>query len=106
MTDTPNTSSVPASNSAAPVDPYASRTLNRTTDISAFRLDGRVAVVIGGTGVLCGNIAETLARAGATTVIVGRDQSKADAILERMRAEGSQGLFESCDTKLASLANS
>ncbi len=91
MSDTPGTSDAPA-------DLYASRTLDRTTDVSAFRLDGRVAVVIGGTGVLCGNISETLARAGATTVIVGRDQSKADAILERMHAEGSQGSFEVCDT--------
>lgn len=79
-------------------DLYASRSLDRTTDVSAFRLDGRVAVVIGGTGVLCGNIAETLARAGATTVIVGRDQSKAEAVLERMRANGSSGVFEACDT--------
>jgi NAD(P)-dependent dehydrogenase (short-subunit alcohol dehydrogenase family) len=79
-------------------DPYASRSLDRTTDVSAFRLDGRVAVVIGGTGVLCGNIAETLARAGAHTVIVGRDESKADAVLERMRANGSAGSFVACDT--------
>jgi NAD(P)-dependent dehydrogenase (short-subunit alcohol dehydrogenase family) len=85
MTDTPN-------------DLYAARALDRTTDVSAFRLDGRVAVIIGGTGVLCGNIAETLARAGATTVLVGRDQSKADAILARMRADGFLGSFEQCDT--------
>jgi NAD(P)-dependent dehydrogenase (short-subunit alcohol dehydrogenase family) len=79
-------------------DPYASRSLDRTTDVSAFRLDGRVAVVIGGTGVLCGNIAETLALAGATAVLVGRDQSKADAILTRMHTDGSRGSFEQCDT--------
>jgi NADPH-dependent 2,4-dienoyl-CoA reductase/sulfur reductase-like enzyme len=68
MTDTPN-------------DLYAARALDRTTDVSAFRLDGRVAVVIGGTGVLCGNIAETLARAGATTVLVGRDQRPMPSLL-------------------------
>jgi NAD(P)-dependent dehydrogenase (short-subunit alcohol dehydrogenase family) len=79
-------------------DPYASRSLGRTIDVSAFRLDGRVAVVIGGTGVLCGNIAETLARAGAHTVIVGRDESKADIVIERMRANGSSGSFVGCDT--------
>jgi NAD(P)-dependent dehydrogenase (short-subunit alcohol dehydrogenase family) len=76
---------------------YTSRSFDRTTDVSAFRLDGRVAVVIGGTGVLCANIAETLARAGAQTVIVGRDRSKADVVLDRMRAGGSSGTFVACD---------
>ncbi len=79
-------------------DPYASRTLDQTTEVSAFRLDGRVAVVIGGTGVLCGNIAETFALAGAQTVIVGRDPAKAEAVLDRMRTLGVPGTFQACDT--------
>jgi NAD(P)-dependent dehydrogenase (short-subunit alcohol dehydrogenase family) len=79
-------------------DPYASRSLENSTDVSTFRLDGKVAVVIGGTGVLCGNLAQTFARAGARTVIVGRDQSKADGVLERMRADGCVGTFEPCDS--------
>lgn len=66
-------------------------------DLSAFRLDGRVAVVIGGTGELCGRMAITLAEAGARTVIVGRDPAKAEAVLETMRADGSHGAFEPCD---------
>lgn len=41
-----------------------------------MRLDRRVAVVIGGTGVLCSRIAETFAQAGARSVIVGRNQEK------------------------------
>jgi NAD(P)-dependent dehydrogenase (short-subunit alcohol dehydrogenase family) len=65
---------------------------------TAFRLDGKVAVVIGGTGVLCGNLAATYARAGATTVIVGRDKSKAKEVLDRMRADGLVGTFEKCDS--------
>ncbi len=68
-----------------------------TTTLDSFRLDGRVAVVIGGTGVLCGRMAASLAGAGARTVIVGRDQSKATAALETMRAEGSDVEFEPCD---------
>ncbi len=38
-----------------------------------FGLNGQVAVVIGGTGVLGGALAEGLAKAGATTVVAGRD---------------------------------
>jgi NAD(P)-dependent dehydrogenase (short-subunit alcohol dehydrogenase family) len=79
-------------------DPYANRSLERLTDDSAFRLDGKVAVVIGGTGTLCGNLARTFARAGARTVIVGRDRSKAEAVLAHMRTDGFVGRFEPCDS--------
>ena len=48
-----------------------------------FRLDGRVAVVIGGTGVLCEMIARGFAAAGAETVLVGRDQVFGEYFLDR-----------------------
>ena len=41
-----------------------------------FGLDGQVAVVIGGTGVLCGAMAQGLAEAGATVVVAGRDAAE------------------------------
>ena len=72
--------------------------LDRTTDVSAFRVDGRVAVVIGGTGVLCGNMAATLARAGAHVVISGRNPAKGAEAVARMRADGSDVTFEACDS--------
>ena len=50
---------------------------------SLFSLEGLNAVVIGGTGVLGGTIAETLANAGANTCIVGRDEQRG---LERVAA--------------------
>ena len=62
-----------------------------------FRLDGRVAVVIGGTGTLCGRMAGALAGAGACAVIVGRDASKGEVAAARLRAEGGDVLFERCD---------
>lgn len=37
-----------------------------------FRLDGEVAVVIGGTGSLGGGMADALAAAGAKVAVVGR----------------------------------
>lgn len=49
-----------------------------------FGLSGQVAVVIGGTGVLGGALAEGIAQAGATTIIAGRSaergQERADSI--------------------------
>jgi NAD(P)-dependent dehydrogenase (short-subunit alcohol dehydrogenase family) len=44
-----------------------------------FGLQDKVAVVIGGTGVLCGTMAWGLWQAGCKIVLVGRSQEKADA---------------------------
>ncbi|HKB92249.1 MAG TPA: SDR family oxidoreductase [Opitutaceae bacterium] len=60
---------------------------------SFFSLEGKVAVVIGGTGELCGAMAEGLAGAGAEVVIVGRNEEKAKARLEKIAAVGGKGYF-------------
>jgi len=65
--------------------------------LASFRLDGRVAVVIGGTGALGGEMAKALADAGARTVIVGRDRARADVALDRLRRPGRNVVFEQCD---------
>ena len=58
-----------------------------------FGLTGRVAVVIGGTGELCGAIAEGLSAAGAEVVLVGRSPEKAKVRLERIAAAGAAAGF-------------
>ncbi|MEM7095298.1 MAG: SDR family oxidoreductase [Actinomycetota bacterium] len=73
-----------------------------------FRLDGRLAVVIGGTGVLCGRMAATLADAGATTIVVGRDPDKGEAAAATLRdeVEGRSIDFRACDVaERASIAD-
>src|SRR5512138_1339199 len=62
-----------------------------------FGLSGKVAVVIGGTGELCGAMAEGLAGAGAEVVLVGRNEEKAKPRLERMAAAGGKGYFVSAE---------
>lgn len=62
-----------------------------------FSLQGQTAVVIGGTGELCGAIAEGYASAGAEVVLVGRDPAKAEKRLEAIHAAGGQGYFISAD---------
>jgi NAD(P)-dependent dehydrogenase (short-subunit alcohol dehydrogenase family) len=62
-----------------------------------FNLRGRVAVVVGGTGELCGAIAEGLAAAGAEVVLAGRNAEKAAARLERIAAAGGRGWFQSAE---------
>jgi NAD(P)-dependent dehydrogenase (short-subunit alcohol dehydrogenase family) len=58
-----------------------------------FGLEGKVAVVIGGTGELCGTMAEGLAKAGAQVVLVGRNEEKANARLETIKAAGGRAYF-------------
>jgi NAD(P)-dependent dehydrogenase (short-subunit alcohol dehydrogenase family) len=62
-----------------------------------FGLSGRVAVVVGGTGELCGAIAEGLALAGAEVVLVGRNPEKAHARLERIGAGGGRAWFQAAE---------
>ena len=62
-----------------------------------FSLHGRTAVIIGGTGELCGAIAEGFAAAGAHVVLVGRDAAKAEARLARIKAGGGTGEFAACE---------
>lgn len=64
---------------------------------SLYSLAGKVAVVIGGTGELCGAMAEGLAGAGAEVVLVGRNEEKARPRLERIHAAGGQGYFVSAE---------
>lgn len=54
-------------------------------------------MVVGGSGVLCGRMAQALAGAGARTVIVGRDRAKGSAALDRLRVDGGELTFEPCD---------
>src|SRR3954469_13412479 len=62
-----------------------------------FGLNGKVAVVIGGTGELCGAMAEGLAGAGAEVVIVGRNLVKADARLKKIAAAGGKAWFHAAE---------
>ena len=64
---------------------------------SLFSLGGRVAVVVGGTGELCGAMAEGLAAAGAEVVLVGRNEAKAAPRIERIKAAGGKGYFQSAE---------
>ena len=62
-----------------------------------FDLTTEVAVVVGGTGVLGGKIAEGLAAAGARVAIVGRNAGRGEACAERIRAAKGEAAFFSAD---------
>ncbi len=62
-----------------------------------FSLEGKTAVVIGGTGVLCGEMALGLAKAGAEVVVVGRSEEKGAERLREIDAAGGRAMFISAD---------
>ena len=62
-----------------------------------FSLDGKTAVVIGGTGELCGAMAVALAGAGAEVVLVGRNEQKAKNRLQEIKDAGGSGYFVATD---------
>lgn len=57
-----------------------------------FSLEGRVAIVTGGTGVLGGAMARGLAQAGAKVGVLGRRQEKAEAAAREIEEEGGEAL--------------
>lgn len=57
-----------------------------------FSLQGRVAIVTGGTGVLGGAIAHGLAAAGAKVGILGRRVERAAEVVETIKAKGGEAM--------------
>lgn len=63
---------------------------NNLTEL--FSLDGQVAIVTGGTGVLGGAMAQGLAQAGARVGILGRRRERAEAVVAAIERAGGQAL--------------
>ena len=62
-----------------------------------FDFEGKVAVVIGGTGVLCGEMAWGLLQAGARIVLVGRNKDKAEGHFQRWNSSADEARFFKAD---------
>jgi NAD(P)-dependent dehydrogenase (short-subunit alcohol dehydrogenase family) len=62
-----------------------------------FRLDREVAVVLGGTGVLGGAMAEALAAVGASVAVVGRNAERGRERARCLEAAGGRALFQAAD---------
>jgi NAD(P)-dependent dehydrogenase (short-subunit alcohol dehydrogenase family) len=76
-------------------EPAAMRSAEFLREI--FGLSGKVAVVIGGTGTLCGTMAAGLARAGAEVVLVGRIREKGQRRIDEIEAAGGKAWFVPAD---------
>ena len=62
-----------------------------------FDLHGKVAVVIGGTGVLCGEMARGLLQTGCRVVLVGRNKKKADHHFQHWKSSADNARFLKAD---------
>lgn len=56
-----------------------------------FRLDGAVAIVVGGGGDIGRMSCHALAQAGSTVVVIDRDREAADRVAEEVVSEGGRG---------------
>lgn len=62
-----------------------------------FGLEGKVAVVTGGGGVLCGTLSRELARAGVKVAVLDILSDAAEAVVADIEADGGVGLAVTCD---------
>ena len=62
-----------------------------------FNLTDEIAVVVGGTGVLGGALAEGLAQAGATVAILGRNSSRGEERVRAITSVGGRAQFFNAD---------
>jgi NAD(P)-dependent dehydrogenase (short-subunit alcohol dehydrogenase family) len=71
--------------------------------MSAAPLDGKVALVTGGTGGIGRETALGLAKLGATVVVVGRDRARGEQAVEEIRCQSGNARVELITADLSSL---
>ena len=62
-----------------------------------FSLKNEIAVVLGGTGVLGGGMADALAAAGATVAVVGRNAERGNERVDAIKKAGGRAIFQAAD---------
>src|SRR5262245_20687483 len=62
-----------------------------------FNLEQEIAIVLGGTGVLGGAMAEALAAAGARVAVLGRNEERGKARVRVIESQGGGAIFHVAD---------
>lgn len=75
------------------------------TQLDAYRLDERVAIIPGGGGAIGSAIGEALAAVGARVAVVGRSTDSLEAAAARIEQAGSEALVVPADVTDAEAAN-
>jgi gluconate 5-dehydrogenase len=74
-------------------------------ELARFRLDGRVAVVSGGTGGIGRRLSVALAGVGASVAVVGRSAGQSGELASAIQEAGSQALLVTADVTRREEAN-
>lgn len=67
------------------------------SSLDQFSLKEKVIVVTGGTGVLGGVFAQTIAEAGAKVAVIGRNKKRAEERVESIRQAGGEAIYVIAD---------
>ncbi|MFT5240158.1 MAG: NAD(P)-dependent dehydrogenase (short-subunit alcohol dehydrogenase family) [Candidatus Promineifilaceae bacterium] len=70
--------------------------MSNSMDLSVD-LSGKVALVTGGGGILCSQMAKDLAASGAAVAVMSRTQAKVQAVADAITAAGGKAIAVSCD---------
>jgi gluconate 5-dehydrogenase len=68
-------------------------------ELSRFRLDGRVAIVAGGSGGIGARLATAFAGVGAKVAVVGRSAERGDVVRAAVEAVGGEALVVAADVE-------
>jgi NAD(P)-dependent dehydrogenase (short-subunit alcohol dehydrogenase family) len=71
--------------------------MSAVSPAALFDLTGTRAVVIGGTGVLGGRFAQSLAAAGAEVAVLGRSEERGNAVVAEIESAGGRARFIAAD---------
>jgi NAD(P)-dependent dehydrogenase (short-subunit alcohol dehydrogenase family) len=76
---------------------YVTSVNDTAAELARFRLDGRVAVVSGGTGAIGGRLSLALAGVGARVAVLGRSAEKATDLARSIEDVGSEAVLVTAD---------
>ena len=62
------------------------------------KLDGKVAIITGSTSGMGRDTAYLFAREGAKVVVTGRNEERAKAVVDKIRADGGEAIYVIADT--------
>jgi NAD(P)-dependent dehydrogenase (short-subunit alcohol dehydrogenase family) len=66
-------------------------------DVSIKGMSGKVAVITGGGGVLCGVMAQALARQGVKVAVLDLIKDNAVRVVDQIKSQGGQAIAVACD---------